>query len=223
MTSILVAAAAGLVVTLLGTPVAIRLFRTWGWGQRIREAWYGEGPEAHHAHLGKVGTPTMGGIVILVGIAFAYLMARVTGARFSIAGAGVLLAGFGLGLVGFLDDYLKIRKQRSLGVNKIELLTGDHELVASQLATALGISYRAQLLPQDKIRIVREYQAQGKRVVMIGGHDVDATTPVNMRFDKTRCHDIGRGINAISRHWSFHRFRRAATGDGLAVDNNSSR
>ena len=47
MTSILVSAAVGLVVTLLGTPVAIRLFRAWGWGQRIREAWYGEGPEAH--------------------------------------------------------------------------------------------------------------------------------------------------------------------------------
>jgi len=124
VTSILVSAAAGLVVTLLGTPVAIRLFRKWGWGQRIREAWYGEGPEAHHAHLGKVGTPTMGGIVILVGIGFAYLVARVTGARFSIAGAGVLLAGFGLGLVGFLDDYLKIRKQRSLGVNKTTKMVG---------------------------------------------------------------------------------------------------
>ena len=124
MTSILVSAAVGLVVTLLGTPVAIRLFRAWGWGQRIREAWYGEGPEAHHAHIGKVGTPTMGGIVILVGMGIAYLVARVTNARFSVAGAGVLLAAFGLGGVGFLDDYLKIRRQRSLGLNKTTKIVG---------------------------------------------------------------------------------------------------
>jgi phospho-N-acetylmuramoyl-pentapeptide-transferase len=124
VTSILVAAAAGLVVTLLGTPAAIRLFRAWGWGQRIREAWYGEGPEAHHAHIGKVGTPTMGGIVIFVGMVIAYLVARVTSAHFSVAGAGVLLAAGGLGIVGFVDDYLKIRRQRSLGLNKTTKLLG---------------------------------------------------------------------------------------------------
>ena len=124
MTGILVAASAGLVITLLGTPVAIRLFRAWGWGQRIREAWYGEGPEAHRGHLGKVGTPTMGGIVILVGMAGAYLVARVTGAKFSAVGVAVLGAAFGLGFVGFLDDYLKIRRQRSLGLNKTAKFAG---------------------------------------------------------------------------------------------------
>ena len=124
MTSILVAAAVGLLVTLLGTPLAIRWFRAWGWGQRIREAWYGEGPEAHHAHIGKVGTPTMGGIVILIGLGAAYLVARFTQARFSIAGVGVLLAAVGLGVVGFLDDFLKIRRQRSLGLNKTTKIIG---------------------------------------------------------------------------------------------------
>jgi phospho-N-acetylmuramoyl-pentapeptide-transferase len=124
VTSILVAAATGLVVTLLGTPFAIRLFRVWGFGQRIREAWYGEGPEAHHGHLGKVGTPTMGGLVILCGMAAAYLVARVTGAGFSAAGASLLFAALGLGAVGFLDDYLKIRRQRSLGLNKTTKVVG---------------------------------------------------------------------------------------------------
>ena len=57
--SILVAAAVGLAVTLLGTPIAIRAFRVWGWGQRIRE----DGP---HTHFEKMGTPTMGGIVMLI-------------------------------------------------------------------------------------------------------------------------------------------------------------
>jgi phospho-N-acetylmuramoyl-pentapeptide-transferase len=124
VTSILVAGATGLVVTLLGTPFAIRLFRAWGFGQRIREAWYGEGPEAHHAHLGKVGTPTMGGIVILCGMGAAYLVARVTKAGFSPVGASLLFAAFGLGAVGFMDDYLKIRRQRSLGLNKTAKVFG---------------------------------------------------------------------------------------------------
>ena len=56
MRLVLGAAAIGLTVTLLGTPVAIRLFRVWGWGQRIRE----DGP---HTHMEKMGTPTVGGIV----------------------------------------------------------------------------------------------------------------------------------------------------------------
>ena len=61
MRAILIAAAVGLAVTLLGTPLAIRAFRLWGWGQRIRE----DGP---HTHLEKMGTPTMGGVVIVAGL-----------------------------------------------------------------------------------------------------------------------------------------------------------
>jgi len=60
VTGILLAAAVGFFVSLLGSPLAIRAFRSWGWGQRIRE----DGPRGH---LEKMGTPTMGGIVILAG------------------------------------------------------------------------------------------------------------------------------------------------------------
>jgi len=67
---ILIAAAVGLSVTLLGTPVAIRLFRLWGWGQRIRE----DGP---HTHLEKMGTPTMGGTVIIAGVVAGYISTRI--------------------------------------------------------------------------------------------------------------------------------------------------
>ena len=83
MISILVAGAVGLAVTLLGTPVAIRAFRIWGWGQRIRE----DGP---HTHFEKVGTPTMGGIVMLVALVVAYVATRSTiaaGIKFSPGGA----------------------------------------------------------------------------------------------------------------------------------------
>jgi P-type Cu+ transporter len=63
---------------------------------------------------------------------------------------------------------------KELGFKKIELITGDNERVASALADSLGISYRAGLMPEDKIRIVAEYQSQGKVVVMIGDGINDA-------------------------------------------------
>lgn len=67
-----------------------------------------------------------------------------------------------------------ITQLRALGIKKIELLTGDNERTASALAKQLGIEYRASLLPENKIEIVKEYQAKGHNVVMIGDGVNDA-------------------------------------------------
>jgi phospho-N-acetylmuramoyl-pentapeptide-transferase len=107
---ILIAAAVGLAVTLLGTPIAIRAFRVWGWGQRIRE----DGP---HTHLEKMGTPTMGGTVILLGIVAAYLVTRVVFHTVTAAGLSLLLATVLFGSLGFVDDFVKVRRRRSLGLS----------------------------------------------------------------------------------------------------------
>ncbi len=127
MTSIMIAAAVGLFATLLGTPVAIRLFRLWGIGQHIRE----DGPQGH---LEKMGTPTMGGVVIIGGMALGYLSARVR-TPFTVAGLAVVGLTVGLGLVGALDDLLKIRRQRSLGLSKTTKVVGQ-----AAVAVAFGLA-----------------------------------------------------------------------------------
>jgi Cu+-exporting ATPase len=63
---------------------------------------------------------------------------------------------------------------RAQGIKQIELLTGDNERTAVTLADKLGVTYRANLLPEDKIAIVREYQARGHIVIMVGDGVNDA-------------------------------------------------
>lgn len=70
---------------------------------------------------------------------------------------------------------------RRLGIRHLELLTGDHPRAAEPLARRLGLTYRAGLLPADKIQIVQAYQAQGHTVVMIGDGINDA--PALMQAD----------------------------------------
>ncbi len=117
MRQILISAAVGLAVTLLGTPLAIRAFRVWGWGQRIRE----DGP---HTHLEKMGTPTMGGTVMLLGIVAGYVVTRLVFTTVTAAGLSVLTATLLLGLLGFIDDYIKVRRRRSLGLSKAAKFAG---------------------------------------------------------------------------------------------------
>ena len=67
-----------------------------------------------------------------------------------------------------------IRQLRGLGIKHIELLTGDHQDAAAPIASRLGIAYQAEMLPEDKIRVVRTYQQEGNTVVMIGDGVNDA-------------------------------------------------
>ena len=67
-----------------------------------------------------------------------------------------------------------IRQLRADGLERLELLTGDHAGSARDLADRLGIQYRADLLPEDKIRAVEDYQAAGRIVAMVGDGINDA-------------------------------------------------
>jgi phospho-N-acetylmuramoyl-pentapeptide-transferase len=116
--TILVSAAVSLLLSLFGTPLAIKIFTRRGYGQLIRE----EGPAAH---LTKRGTPTMGGTVIVVASLVGYLAGHeATHQPMSASGLLVLLLMTGLGLVGFIDDFIKIYKQTSLGLRSGAKLAG---------------------------------------------------------------------------------------------------
>ena len=118
MIALMLSGAISLAFTLLLTPLFIRAFNRLGWGQFIRN----DGPQSHHA---KRGTPTMGGIVFIVGAVIGYFAGHlVVGEAFTRVGFLVLFLMVGLGLVGFLDDYLKTRKQRSLGLGGWSKIAG---------------------------------------------------------------------------------------------------
>ncbi len=118
MKTILVAAGVSMILALFGTPLAIRVLRRRGYGQLIRE----EGPEAHKT---KRGTPTMGGTVIVIAALIGYLVGHeVTSDPMSASGLLVLGLMTGLGLVGFIDDFIKIYKQTSLGLRSGAKLAG---------------------------------------------------------------------------------------------------
>ena len=110
MIAVLIAGGLAMIVALLGTPLFIRLLVRKQYGQFIRQ----DGPTAHFT---KRGTPTMGGVVFiaatLIGVTGA---AVITGNRPSASTLLVLFLMTGLGVVGFLDDYIKISRQRSLGL-----------------------------------------------------------------------------------------------------------
>ncbi len=117
MQSILLATAIALVVGITVTPWVIDLFRARGIGELIRE----DGPATHYV---KHGTPTMGGLVLLMAATFGYLIAHIRfvgGLHFqSFSPAALLVLGvaWSLGIIGALDDLAKIRRTRSLGLSK---------------------------------------------------------------------------------------------------------
>ncbi|MDR1428581.1 MAG: phospho-N-acetylmuramoyl-pentapeptide-transferase, partial [Bifidobacteriaceae bacterium] len=119
MLNILFAAAIALILSLLGTPLFIGLLVKHSWGQFIRQ----DGPTAHFT---KRGTPTMGGIVIIFATVAGYFGSNLVAGRHSpdVSGLLILFLMGGLGLIGFLDDSIKIRRQRSLGLRPVWKILG---------------------------------------------------------------------------------------------------
>ncbi|MCD5406534.1 MAG: phospho-N-acetylmuramoyl-pentapeptide-transferase [Desulfotomaculum sp.] len=121
-------------ITVIVGLILIPVLKKIKFGQNIRD----DGPVSHFK---KTGTPTMGGIIFLIGIAVV---------SFSLLGAGLSLSGIqdglvvlvvllGFGLIGFLDDFIKIGLKRSLGLKVREKLLG-------QIIVALGLGITAVMI-----------------------------------------------------------------------------
>ena len=153
MTAILVAAAVGLLLALLGTPLLIRFLHRREYGQFIRQ----DGPQGHFT---KRGTPTMGGLVIILATVLGYGAAHLVDLyTFQASGiprgssapraSGILLLFLivGLGLIGFLDDFEKISKQRSLGLRAWQKIAGQALIGITFSVAALHFADRNGLTP----------------------------------------------------------------------------
>ena len=134
MISLLIAAAVGLLVSIFGTPYAIRYFRRREIGQFIQDEIVGM-----HGH--KQGTPTMGGVVFVSAAIIGYTVShiRLLGPsgqiefEFQPMSSGGLLAVFalvGMAVVGLLDDWIKYSNQRSLGLSKAAKFGGQLAIAA---------------------------------------------------------------------------------------------
>jgi phospho-N-acetylmuramoyl-pentapeptide-transferase len=128
--ALLLSGGVALLVSLVGTPLLIRWLQAQGIGQQIRE----DGPEGH---VTKAGTPTMGGITIVAGALAGYVAGHLrAGAIYTHGGLLVAMATVAAALVGLLDDWIKVRHQRSLGLNK-------RAKIAGQLAVAIAFAVLA--------------------------------------------------------------------------------
>lgn len=101
------------IITLILGPIFIPLLRKLKIGQNVRE----EGPKTH---LKKSGTPTMGGIIILIALVITVLTSGLLNRDMYV----LLLSTFGFGIIGFIDDYIKVVKKRSLGLRAYQKLIG---------------------------------------------------------------------------------------------------
>ncbi len=130
MISIFTAGGVAILVSGFGTPLLLRFLIKWRIGQQVRE----DGPAQHAA---KQGTPTMGGIALLGGMLAGYVLGHVgTKATFTRSGWLVVLAVLATGLIGAADDWLKVSRHRSLGLNK-------RAKAGLQLAVAVGFGLAA--------------------------------------------------------------------------------
>jgi len=137
MKGVLFASSLAFLVSILGTPLAIRFLVRRGYGQIIRD----DGPTSHHT---KRGTPTMGGVLIILATLVGYFASHlITSRHLTASGVLVLFLMSGLGLVGFIDDWLKVSRQRSMGLRARSKILG-------QAAVAITFAILGLHFPDDR-------------------------------------------------------------------------
>ncbi|MBC7463296.1 MAG: phospho-N-acetylmuramoyl-pentapeptide-transferase [Actinobacteria bacterium] len=145
MREILISGAISLFISLFGTPILIRILDRKGFGQIIRD----DGPSSHHT---KRGTPTSGGLIIVFASLCGYLLSHAV-TQVPISASSLLVIGLviSLGFVGFLDDWLKVSRQQSLG------LTGKQKIFGQTLFAAIFGALAIQFPDKDGLTPVSLY------------------------------------------------------------------
>lgn len=120
------------IVSVVLAPILIPLLRRLKFGQSIRE----EGPQSH---MKKAGTPTMGGIIFLISIIATTVIVGNMSDIFTTQSVVILLVLAGFGLIGFLDDGIKVIFKRNLGLTSLQKLIGQIIIsIAAFLLLRLG-------------------------------------------------------------------------------------
>jgi phospho-N-acetylmuramoyl-pentapeptide-transferase len=132
--TILLSSAISMVIALIGTRPTITILRKRKLGQQVRTG------ERAPAHQMKSGTPTMGGIVIIIASLLGYTLGHlITGTPMTASGVLVLSLMTGCGFVGFLDDFLKLFMRRSLGLRSRAKLFG--QIIVAVIFAVLAIRF----------------------------------------------------------------------------------
>ena len=155
MRGVFIAAGIAVAVSILLTPYLIRFFVRQRFGQEIRA----DGPQSHQA---KRGTPTMGGVAIMIAIWAGYLLSHATtGEPVTASALLVLFLTTALGIVGFLDDFIKLRRARNLGLNKTSKIVG--QVLTATVFAILGLRFAANgLTPaSENLSFVRDISVLG--------------------------------------------------------------
>ena len=141
MKGIVFAGALSILLSFILTPTLIRILAKRGVGQMIRD----DGPQTHHV---KRGTPTMGGIVLILSTIIAYFASHLfTGTGVTASAILVISLIIGLGLIGLLDDLLKIYRKQSLGLTARQKLFGQAIVAAGFAYTGLQFEDESGLAP----------------------------------------------------------------------------
>ena len=141
MIALIIGILVSLVVTIVGTPLLIRLVHKLHYGQYIRQ----DGPQSHQV---KRGTPTLGGVVINLAIVCGWLASAiyrhiVSGEAFSLSAMLVLFAMLSMGVLGFIDDFAKVRKKQNEGLSVAGKFIGQFIFATLYAVLALIIPTRS--------------------------------------------------------------------------------
>ncbi|MGE7621925.1 phospho-N-acetylmuramoyl-pentapeptide-transferase [Viridibacillus sp. NPDC096237] len=137
----LIVLATSFVLTAITAPAVIPLLRRMKFGQSIRE----EGPKSHQK---KAGTPTMGGVIFLFAIIATTIVLGFLNDAFTSQSVVLILVLFGFGLIGFLDDGLKIIFKRNLGLTSLQKLIGQIIIsIAAYFLLGLGVFHNTIQIP----------------------------------------------------------------------------